>query len=86
MVLHRTVTITVIMFTFIYLSILFFAIVIAALGSYYIVENIFQLEWIFDLDLTLTLTMVTGIITFILILITNKNTFDPPIYPLIRNE
>ena len=73
-------------FLFIYLSILFFAIVIAALGSYYIVENIFQLEWIFDLDLTLTLTMGTGIITFILILITNKNTFDPPIYPLIRNE
>ena len=73
-------------FLFIYLSILFFAITIAALGSYYIVENIFRLEWIFDLDLTLTLTMVTGIITFILILITNKNTFNPPVYPLIRNE
>ena len=73
-------------FLFIYLSILFFAIAIAALGSYYIVENIFQLEWIFDLDLTLTLTMVTGIITFILILITNKNTFNPHVYPLIRNE
>ena len=73
-------------FLFIYLSIIFFAITIAALGSYYIVENIFRLEWIFDLDLTLTLTMVTGIITFILILITNKNTFNPPIYPLIRNE
>ena len=73
-------------FLFIYLSILFFAITIAALGSYYIVENIFRLEWIFDLNLTLTLTMVTGIITFILILITNKNTFNPPVYPLIRNE
>ncbi len=73
-------------FLFIYLSIIFFAITIAALGSYYIVENIFRLEWIFDLNLTLTFTMVTGIITFILILITNKNTFNPPIYPLIRNE
>ena len=73
-------------FLFIYLSIIFFAIIIAALGSYYIVENIFRLEWIFDLNLTLTLTMVTGIITFILILITNKNTFNPPVYPLIRNE
>jgi len=73
-------------FLFIYLSIIFFAITIAALGSYYIVENIFRLEWIFDLDLTLTLTMVTGIITFILILITNKNTFNPHVYPLIRNE
>jgi len=73
-------------FLFIYLSIIFFAITIAALGSYYIVENIFRLEWIFDLNLTLTLTMVTGIITFILILITNKNTFNPPVYPLIRNE
>ena len=71
---------------FIYLSIIFFAIIIAALGSYYIVENIFRLEWIFDLNLTLTFTMVTGIITFILILITNKNTFNPPVYPLIRNE
>ena len=73
-------------FLFIYLSIIFFAITIAALGSYYIVENIFRLEWIFDLNLTLTFTMVTGIITFILILITNKNTFNPPVYPLIRNE
>ena len=73
-------------FLFIYLSIIFFAITIAALGSYYIVENIFRLEWIFDLNLTLTLTMVTGIITFILILITNKNTFNPHVYPLIRNE
>ena len=73
-------------FLFIYLSIIFFAITIAALGSYYIVENIFRLEWIFDLNLTLTFTMATGIITFILILITNKNTFNPPVYPLIRNE
>ena len=73
-------------FLFIYLSIIFFAITIAALGSYYIVENIFRLEWIFNLDLTLTLTMVTGIITFILILITNKNTFNPPVYPIVRNE
>ena len=73
-------------FLFIYLSIIFFAITIAALGSYYIVENIFRLEWIFDLNLTLTFTMVTGIITFILILITNKNTFNSPVYPLIRNE
>jgi len=73
-------------FLFIYLSIIFFAIIIAALGSYYIVENIFRLEWIFDLSLTLTFTMVTGIITFILILITNKNTFNPPVYSLIRNE
>ena len=73
-------------FLFIYLSIIFFAIIIAALGSYYIVENIFRLEWIFDVNLTLTFTMVTGIITFILILITNKNTFNPPVYSLIRNE
>ena len=61
-------------------------ITIAALSSYYIVENIFRLEWVFDLNLTLTFTMVTGIITFILILITNKNTFKPPVYPLIKNE
>ena len=63
-----------------------FAIIIASLGSYYIVENIFQLEWIFDLNLTFTLTILTGVITFILILITNRNTFNPPVYPLIRNE
>ena len=61
-------------------------ITIATLSSYYIVENIFRLEWIFDLNLTLIFTMATGIITFILILITNKNTFNPPVYPLIRNE
>ena len=73
-------------FLFIYLSIILFAIIIASLGSYYIIENIFRLEWTFDLKLTLIFTVLTGIITFILILITNRNTFNPPVYPLIRNE
>ena len=73
-------------FLFIYLSIILFAIIIASLGSYYIVENIFRLEWIFDLNLILALTTLTGVITFILILVTNRNTFNPPVYPLIRNE
>ena len=39
-----------------------------------------------NFNLTFTFTMLTGIITFILILITSRNTFNPPVYPLIRNE
>jgi putative ABC transport system permease protein len=73
-------------FALIYLSLITFSISVAIAASYYVVENVFRLEWVFDLNLTLMLVMSTGIVTFVLILFANKNMFSPAVYPLIRNE
>jgi len=73
-------------FALIYLSLITFSISVAVAASYYVVENVFRLEWVFDLNLTLMLVISTGIVTFVLILFANKNMFSPAVYPLIRNE
>jgi len=73
-------------FAIIYFTLLSFSISAASLASYFVVENIFSLEWQFDLGLTLMLTVSTGVVTFALILLANKNMFSPAVYPLIRNE
>ena len=73
-------------FAIIYFTLISFSISAAALASYFVVENIFTLQWRFDLGLTLILTVSTGVVTFALILLANKNMFSPAVYPLIRNE
>jgi putative ABC transport system permease protein len=73
-------------FAIIYLTLISFSISAAAFASYYVVENIFTLQWQLDWGLTLMLTASTGIVTFALILLANKNMFSPAVYPLIRNE
>lgn len=73
-------------FALIYLSLIAFSITVATIASYYLIENIFTLEWTFNLGLTLTLVISTGLVTFLLILAANKNMFNPAVYPLIRNE
>ncbi len=73
-------------FAIIYFTLLSFSVSAAALASYFVVESIFTLQWQFDLGLTLMLTVSTGVVTFALILLANKNMFSPAVYPLIRNE
>ena len=73
-------------FALIYLSLIVFALSVAILGSYYIVENTLMLSWSFDLNLTLWIVFSTAAVSFVLILITNRNIFSPKVYPLIRNE
>ena len=73
-------------FAIIYFTLIFFALSVAVIGSYLIVENTLQLTWQFDFDLTLWILLSTAIISFILILMANLNIFSPKVYPLIRNE
>ena len=73
-------------FALIYLSLIAFSISVATMASYYLIDNIFTLDWAFNLNLTLILVLSTGIVTFVLILVANKNMFNPAVYPLIRNE
>jgi putative ABC transport system permease protein len=73
-------------FAIIYFTLVFFALSVAVIGSYLIVENTLQLTWQFDFDLTLWILLSTAIVSFILILMANRSIFSPKVYPLIRNE
>ena len=73
-------------FAIIYSTLIFFAIAVAVLGSYFVVENTLGLNWAFDSILTLWIVLATAIVAFVLIVIANKNIFSPKVYPLIRNE
>ena len=73
-------------FAVIYFTLIFFALSVAVLGSYLVVENTLQLTWKFDLGLTLWILLTTATVSFVLILMANKSIFSPKVYPLIRNE
>ena len=49
-------------------------------------ENIFELVWKFDLKVLLNLGISIGIVTLILIMLTNLKYLNPKVYPLIRNQ
>ena len=56
------------------------------INSYYVIENIFELIWQFDLQVLLSLSLGIGLVTLILIMLTNLKYLSPKIYPLIRNQ
>ena len=49
-------------------------------------ENIFEFVCQFDLKLLLNLGISIGIVTLILIMLTNLKYLNPKVYPLIRNQ
>ena len=69
-----------------FLSIIFFSTIFAVLASKFIIENIFQLKWTFELNIFLYVTTGVGIATLALIVITNFKYLSPKVYPLVRNE
>jgi putative ABC transport system permease protein len=73
-------------FAVIYGTLIFFALTVAVISSYLVVENTLQLSWQFDLGLTLWILVSTALVSFILILLANRSIFSPKVYPLIRNE
>jgi len=49
-------------------------------------ENIFKLVWAFDFRVSFNLAISIGLITLLLIMITNIKYLNPKVYPLIRNQ
>jgi putative ABC transport system permease protein len=49
-------------------------------------ENIFELVWKFDFKVLIYLGFSIGLVTLVLILLTNLKYLNPKIYPLIRNQ
>jgi len=73
-------------FLIIFKSVILIAIFFAVIGSKFIIENIFELFWEFDFKVLIYLGFSVGLVTLILILLTNLKYLNPKVYPLIRNE
>jgi putative ABC transport system permease protein len=73
-------------FIIIFKSVILIAIFFAVIGSKFIMENIFELVWKFDFKVLIYLGFSIGLVTLVLILLTNLKYLNPKIYPLIRNQ
>ena len=73
-------------FIIIFMSVILIAIFFAVIGSKFIMENIFELVWQFDFKVLIYLGASIGIVTLILIMLTNFKYLSPKVYPLIRNQ
>ena len=69
-----------------FLSIILFSTIFSAIASKFIIENIFQLNWLFEFDIFLYVTIGVGLTTLALIILTNFKYLSPKVYPLVRNE
>ena len=73
-------------FIIIFKSVILIAIFFAVIGSKFIMENIFELVWKFDFKVLIYLGFSIGLVTLVLILLTNLKYLNPKVYPLIRNQ
>ncbi len=69
-----------------FFSIILFSTIFSIISSKFIIENIFQLKWLFEFDIFLNVTITVGLVTMILIVFTNLKYLNPKVYPLVRNE
>ena len=73
-------------FIIIFSSVILIAILFATIGSQFIIENIFELSWELDLKILIYLSSGIGLVTLLLIMLTNLKYLNPKVYPLIRNQ
>ena len=73
-------------FIIIFKSVILIAIFFAIIGSKFIMENIFELVWMFDFKVLIYLGFSIGFVTLLLIMLTNLKYLNPKVYPLIRNQ
>ena len=76
----------VIEFLLVFSSIILISILFAIVGSYYVIESIFNLTWELNLNLIINIGLGIGVITLVLIMFTNYKYLSPKVYPLIRNQ
>ena len=73
-------------FVIIFCSVIFIAVFFAVIGSRFIMQTIFDLVWQFDVTILFYLASSIGLITLLLIMLTNLKYLNPKVYPLIRNQ
>mgnify|MGYP001307683984 FL=1 len=69
-----------------FLSIILFSTIFSVIASKFIIENIFQLNWLFEFEIFLYVIIGVGLTTLALIILTNLRYLSPKVYPLVRNE
>ena len=69
-----------------FLSIILFSTIFSVIASKFIIENIFQLNWLFEFEIFLYVIIGVGLTTLALIILTNLKYLSPKVYPLVRNE
>ena len=77
---------SIIEFALIFFSVILIAIFFAVISSYYVIENIFQLVWQLDLKILFNISGSIGLVTLVIIILTNLKYLNPKVYPLIRNQ
>ena len=77
---------SIIEFILIFFSVILIAVLFSVIGSYYVIENIFELIWQFDFKVLFNLGLSIGLVTLVLIMLTNLKYLNPKVYPLIRNQ
>ena len=73
-------------FLIVFMSVILIASFFAVTGSKFIIENIFDLLWKFDFKVLVYLGSSVGLVTLVLIIVTNLKYLNPKVYPLIRNQ
>ncbi len=73
-------------FIIIFKSVILIAIFFSVIGSKFIMENIFELVWMINFKVLIYLGFSIGLVTLILIMLTNLKYLNPKVYPLIRNQ
>ena len=68
-------------FIIIFKSVILIAIFFAVIASKFIMENIFELVWVFDFKVLFNLGLSIGLVTLALIMITNLKYLSPKVYP-----
>ena len=73
-------------FLIVFMSVILIATFFAVTGSKFIIENIFDLLWKFDFKVLVYIGSSVGLVTLVLIMVTNLKYLNPKVYPLIRNQ
>ena len=73
-------------FLIVFMSVILIATFFAVTGSKFIIENIFDLLWKFDFKVLVYLGSSVGLVTLVLIMVSNLKYLNPKVYPLIRNQ
>ena len=73
-------------FFIIFLNTILLTLAISSLASYYVVSQIFNIEWVINFATVMGVYVCTGLFTMILIMMDTYRNLQPRVYPLIRNS
>ena len=73
-------------FMILFISTIYLTLLISGTASYLVVKNIFNIDWVINFKIILSVYVLTGIFTLMLIIYDTYRSLIPRAYPLIRNN